>query len=52
MKPVLKWIGYLVATLVILILVAVGTVYAVSSSRMSKTYTQKVAALAIPSDSA
>ena len=52
MKRVLKWIGYLAATLVVLILVAVGTVYAVSSSRMSKTYTPKLAALAIPNDSA
>jgi mono/diheme cytochrome c family protein len=52
MKRVLKWIGYIVGTLVALILVAVGTVYAVTSSRMGKTYSTNVPTIAIPTDSA
>jgi cytochrome c553 len=52
MKRVLTWIGYVVGGLLVLIVLAVGTVYAISSSRMSKTYSPKVAALAIPTDSA
>ena len=52
MKRALKWLGYIVGTLVALILVAVGTVYAITSSRMSKSYSPNVATLAIPSDSA
>ena len=52
MKRVLKWIGYIVGTLVALVLVAVGTVYAISSSRLSKSYSPNVATLAIPGDSA
>lgn len=52
MKRALKWIGYIVGGLVVLIVVAVGTVYAISSSRMSKTYSPNVATLSIPTDSA
>jgi len=52
MKRVLKWLGYLVGGVVILILVAVGTVYAITSSRMGKTYSKTVPAIAIPTDSA
>ena len=52
MKRALKWIGYIVGTLVALILVAVGTVYAISSSRLSKSYSPNVATLAIPGDPA
>ena len=52
MKRALKWLGYIVGTLVVLVLVAVGTVYAISSSRMSKSYEPSVAALAVPADSA
>lgn len=52
MKRLLRWIGYIVGGLVVLILVAVATVFAISSSRMSKTYSPNVATLAVPSDSA
>jgi mono/diheme cytochrome c family protein len=52
MKTVLKWIGYIVGTLAVLIVVAVGTVYAITSSRMGKTYSTTVPAIAIPTDSA
>lgn len=52
MKTILKWIGYIVGTLVVLIVVAVGTVYAVTSSRMGKTYSKTVPSVAVPTDSA
>ena len=52
MKRVLKVLGYIVGAIVVLILVGVGTVYAISSSRMSKTYSKDVAKVAIPTDSA
>jgi cytochrome c553 len=52
MKRVFKWLGYVVGALVVVILLAVGTVYAITSSRMSKSYSTTVPPLAIPSDSA
>ena len=52
MKRVLKWIGYIVAGFIVVILLAVGTVYAITSSRMGKTYSPRVEPLAIPTDSA
>ncbi len=48
----LKWLGYVVGGLVLLIIIGVGTVYAITSSRMSKTYPTEVEAVAIPSDPA
>jgi len=52
MKSVIKWIGYIVAGFLVVILLAVGTVYAVTSSRMGKTYSPRVDPLVIPTDSA
>ncbi|HEX6576503.1 MAG TPA: hypothetical protein VF042_16160, partial [Gemmatimonadaceae bacterium] len=52
MKSVLKWIGYIVGGLLVIILGAVGTVYAITGSRMGKTYSTTVPSLTIPSDSA
>jgi len=52
MKRVLKWIGYIVGGLVVIILLGVGTVYAITSSRMSKSYSTTVPTLTIPTDSA
>jgi mono/diheme cytochrome c family protein len=52
MKRVLKWIGYVVGGFIVVILLAVGTVYAITASRMAKTYTPRAEALAIPTDSA
>jgi cytochrome c553 len=49
---VLKWLGYIVGGLVILILIAVGTVYAVTSNRMGRTYPTQVENIPIPTDSA
>lgn len=46
----LKWLGYIVGGLVLLVIIGVGTVYAITSSRMSKTYPTEVEAVAIPSD--
>ena len=52
MKRVLKWLGYILGGLIVVLLLAVGTVYAITSSRMSKSYSTSVPALAIPTDSA
>jgi len=52
MKRFLKWVGYIIGGLFGLILVAVGTVYAVTSLRMSKTYPTKVPVVAVPTDPA
>lgn len=57
MKRLLKWIGYTVGGVAAIIVLALAVVYALSSSRMSKTYppTQAQAdaeALTIPADSA
>ena len=52
MKRVLKWIGYIVGGLVVVILLCVGTVYAITSSRMGKTYATATPPLTIPADSA
>ncbi|MEJ7758805.1 MAG: c-type cytochrome [Gemmatimonadaceae bacterium] len=52
MKKAFKWLGYIVGGLVAVILLAVGTVYAITSSRMGKTYPTEVAAVAIPTDAA
>jgi mono/diheme cytochrome c family protein len=48
----LKWLGYIVGVLIVLILVCAGVVYAMSSSRMKKTYPTQVESIAIPTDSA
>ena len=52
MKRVLKWLGYIVGGLIVVILLALGTVYAITSSRMARSYPTSVPALAIPGDSA
>src|SRR5690349_23319412 len=52
MKRALKWIGYIVGGLVVVILLCVGTVYAITSSRIAKTYSTTIPSLAIPNDSA
>ena len=46
----LKWLGYIVGVLIALVVVAVGTVYAVSASKMGKTYPTAVEAVAVPTD--
>src|SRR4029078_2370379 len=51
MKRVLKWLGYIVGGLVVILLLAVGTIYAITSSRMSKSYSTNVPALSIPTAS-
>lgn len=52
MKRVLKWVGYVVLALLVLIVAAVGTVWAITSSRLNKTYPTEVETVAIPTDSA
>lgn len=48
----LKWLGYIVGVLIALIVVAVGTVYAITSSRMGKSYPTAVETVAVPTDPA
>lgn len=52
MMGFLKWVGYLVGGLLLVIVVGVGVVYAVTSSRMGKTYSTTVEPVAVPTDSA
>ena len=51
MKRALKWVGYVVGFVVALLVVAVGVVYAVSSSKFGKSYPTAVESIAIPTDS-
>lgn len=52
MKRVLKWVGYIIGGLIVVLCLAVGTIYAITSSHMSKSYSTNVPALTIPTDSA
>jgi len=52
MRRFLKWVGYIVGGLIVLILIAVGTVYAITSSRLAKTYPAKVPVVSVPTDTA
>jgi cytochrome c553 len=52
MKRALKWVGYILGGLIALILIAIGTVYAITSLRLSKTYEASVAAVPVPTDPA
>jgi Cytochrome c. len=52
MKRVLKWVGYAVGLVIVLLVVAVGVVYALSSSKFNKSYPMAVEPVAIPTDSA
>jgi cytochrome c553 len=52
MKRALKWLGYIVGVLVLLIAIGVGTVYAITSNRLGKTYPTTVENVAIPGDPA
>lgn len=52
MKRGLKWLGYIVGGFIALVVVAVGTVYAITSSRLARTYPLEVETVAIPTDSA
>ena len=51
-RRIFRWLGYAVAGIIALVVVAVGAVYGISSARISKRYDVKPAPLAIPSDSA
>ncbi|MEO8194775.1 MAG: c-type cytochrome [Gemmatimonadales bacterium] len=52
MKRALKWLGYIVGGFVVVVLLAVGTIYALSSSRMARTYPTKVETVPIPTGAA
>src|SRR5512141_1842668 len=51
MKRVLKWVGYIVGAFIVVIVLAVGTVYAISETRMAKSYPMTVPPIFVPSDS-
>ena len=51
MKRALKWLGYLVGAIVVLVVVAVGAVYAISSAKFGKSYPTAVETVAVPTDS-
>ncbi|NJO07240.1 MAG: cytochrome c [Chloroflexaceae bacterium] len=50
MKTFLKWLGIVAGVLVVLVLIAVGSVYMMSEQRTSQTYTIEVQPVAIPTD--
>ncbi len=50
MKRALKWLGSIVGVLVVLILVGIGTAYAITTTRMGQIYPASVEAVAIPTD--
>jgi mono/diheme cytochrome c family protein len=52
MKRLLKWVGWLVVALVLVIGAFVAYVYAATSRQFSRTYTVTVPAVSIPSDAA
>jgi mono/diheme cytochrome c family protein len=52
MKRVLKWVGYVVGVIVVLLIVAVSVVYALGSSRLNKSYPLAVEPVAVPADPA
>ena len=52
MKRVLKWVGYVVGGLVVIILIGLGYAYAKTSSRLDHTYPTTADAVSVPADSA
>jgi mono/diheme cytochrome c family protein len=52
MKRLLKWVGYILGGIVVLILIFVGVIYAITSTRMAKRYPTQVEPVAIPTDAA
>ena len=52
MKKVLKWIGIILGLLVGLVVLAFGVVYAITETRLNKTYTIQVESVSIPTDAA
>ncbi len=52
MKRALKWLGSIAAVLVVLILTGLGTVYALTITRMDREYPTSVESVRIPADAA
>lgn len=52
MKPVLKFLGKVVAGLVVLILIAVGAVYGITSYHINKNHEMHVGMIPVPTDAA
>lgn len=52
MAKLIRWLGIVVGGIVALVLLGLGTIYGLSSRRMSRTYAVPAETLGIPSDSA
>jgi mono/diheme cytochrome c family protein len=52
MRKFLKWIGIILGALIVLLVLTVGTVYAVSTYRFNRTYEVQVEQVEIPTDQA
>lgn len=52
MMRALKWLGYILGGLIALIVVSLGTVYAITGFKMRKTYEASVGTVPIPTDAA
>jgi mono/diheme cytochrome c family protein len=52
MKHLLKWIGYILGGIIAAILIFVGAIYVVTSTRMAKTYPTQVESVAVATDPA
>jgi mono/diheme cytochrome c family protein len=52
LKTILKWMGIVLAVIVVLLLIAVGAIYFIGQSKFTKTYNIQVENVAIPNDAA
>ncbi len=52
MKKVFKWFGYIVGGVVAIIVVAVAGIYAMTGTKLAKTYPTEVETVAVPTDPA
>ena len=51
MKRLFKWLGYIVGGAIVVVLLAITTLYAITSSRINRSYATTVPSVAIPTDS-
>jgi mono/diheme cytochrome c family protein len=51
MKGALKWLGYIIGGAIVLVVLAVTAIYAITSSRINRSYATQVPSVAIPTDS-
>ncbi len=51
MKGALKWLGYIIGGAIVVVLLALTTIYAITSSRINRSYATEIPPVAIPTDS-